>query len=303
MLNSTASEWTETGSEGDYSVMDVHEGSWTVGPAKDGAFNGSISSLDAAYVLQAAVGLRQLNEAEALACDVTGNGRVSSLDAAEILRFVVGSTSQFPAAQTCGSDWLFIPKPAAAENQSVTMPHVNGGECQQGEISLNPLMAAVEDQDFLAILLGDCSGNWKPSAAAASVRTRAGTPTVTVRQLRRTRRGTARLPMIIRNGDPVHAIDMYLRYDPSALELTGATVRNGGRDVVVSHRADNTGRATLAVASAQPLAIGKGTMLIVEFDMVGSPAARTAPEVIYVTLDEKPTEVEQRPASLIRHTR
>jgi hypothetical protein len=303
MQNSTGSEWTQTGSQGDYSVMGVHEGSWAVEPAKVGGFNGAISSLDAAYVLQSAVGLRQLNEAEALACDVTGNGGVSALDAAHILGFAVGAINQFQASGACGSDWLFIPKPAAAANQSVTLPEMDNGQCQQGGIALDPLTDAVDGQDFLAVLLGDCSGSWRPGGGAALVRTRAtSTPTATVRQLRRTRRGTARLPILVRSEDPIHAIDVYFRYDPSLLALTGATLR-GSQDVVVSHRADDDGRATLAVASAQPLATGRGTMLIVEFDVVAPITSRNAVEVIYVAVDEKPAELEQRLASLVRRPR
>jgi hypothetical protein len=303
MENSNDSEWTETGSQGDYSVTGMHEGTWAVAPAKDGDFNSAVSSLDAAYVLQASVGLRQLDDAEALACDVTGNGRVSALDAAEILGFVVGANNQFPAAQACGSDWLFIPQPLEVQNQSVTFPEMNGGQCTQGEISLNPLTDAVEGQDFLALLLGDCSGSWRSSSGAALVRTSASASTATVRQLRRSRRGTARLPIIVRSDAPAHALDVHLRYDPAALELTGAILRNGGRDVVVSHRADENGRATVAVASATPLATGRGTMLVIEFDVVGSAASRNAVEVIYVALDEKPTELEQRPSSLIGRRR
>jgi hypothetical protein len=44
-------------------------------------------------------------------------------------------------------------------------------------------------------------------------------------------------------------------------------------------------------------------MLIVEFDVIGSVAARNAVEVIHIALDEKPADLEQRPASLIRRQR
>jgi hypothetical protein len=44
-------------------------------------------------------------------------------------------------------------------------------------------------------------------------------------------------------------------------------------------------------------------MLIVEFDVVAPITSRNAVEVIYVAVDEKPAELEQRLASLVRRPR
>lgn len=299
---SNGSEWTQTNAQGNYSVTDLPEGTWTVEPVKMGDLGSAISSLDAAYALQAAVGMRELSAPESQACDVSGNGRVSSLDAADILSFVVGVASDFPVSQDCGSDWIFVPAPAPAANQSVALPEI-GQQCVAGSITFDPLSTVVDGQDFLAVALGDCSGNWRSGSGAALVRTASSAPTASVRQLRRSRHGTARLPIIVRSEQPVHAIDVQLRYDPSVLELTGARLRNGGEDVLVSYNADEKGRTTLALASAQPLAAGKGTMLLLQFDVLDPAASRNAVEVIYVALDEMPAELMQRIASSARRHR
>ena len=59
-------------------------------PRKLGDRGSAISALDAAYVLQHVVGMRTLDDAQQLACDVSGNGTLSALDATRILQLTVG---------------------------------------------------------------------------------------------------------------------------------------------------------------------------------------------------------------------
>jgi hypothetical protein len=154
-------DWTtETHTSGDYSVVGIPQGQWSVDPAKEGDFGSGITSLDAAYVTQAVTGMRELNEYQRLACDVTGNGTLGSLDAARILQFTVGIIDRLPVAETCTSDWIFIPDPTPVENQQVFAPVIGVGECQQGSIHLDELSGVAHGQDFKAILFGDCTGNW-----------------------------------------------------------------------------------------------------------------------------------------------
>ena len=111
-------------------------------------------------------GLRTLDAEQRLACDVTGNGTLSALDATLILQQKVGLISRFPVAQACASDWLFVPMPAAASNQHLIQPQnmaaVNS--CQPGAIEFTPLAGQVSNQDFAAVLVGDCTGNWQPAS-------------------------------------------------------------------------------------------------------------------------------------------
>jgi hypothetical protein len=131
-------------------------------PSKNGGVNGAVTSLDSAWATQFRLQLRELDEFQQLACDVTGNGTISSLDAARILQFKVGIIDRLPVAQTCGSDWLFLPNPASAPNQSLIQPGTTAATCTPGGISFSPLATPVHAQDFKAILFGDCTGNWKP---------------------------------------------------------------------------------------------------------------------------------------------
>jgi hypothetical protein len=82
-------------------------------------------------------------------------------DGTLILKYTVGKIAHFPIADACGSDWIFVPVPTAAANQSVTQPLFSGGTCQPpGSITFNPLSADATNQDFEAILIGDCDLSW-----------------------------------------------------------------------------------------------------------------------------------------------
>jgi hypothetical protein len=131
-------------------------------PQKLGDASNGISVLDAVYALQSVVGSRSLDGQQRLACDVNGNGTLSALDAVLILQQQVGVISRFPAAEACMSDWVFVPMPASAANQQVTQPAIMSPDCQPGSIEFTPLAGQLDNQDFMAVLLGDCTGSWQP---------------------------------------------------------------------------------------------------------------------------------------------
>ena len=151
---------TSTGSAGDYALGNVPEASVRVVPRKIGGSGTAISALDAAYVLQAIAGRRNLQPPQALAADVTGDGRLDAADATRILQRAVGLLPQFPAAQLCGSDWLFVPAAAPAPGQSALQPGLGSGTCAPGAIAFAPLAGDAAGQDFQGILIGDVTGNW-----------------------------------------------------------------------------------------------------------------------------------------------
>jgi hypothetical protein len=152
---------------GSFEISGLASGMRTLRPSKIGDFASGISSLDAAFVQQIRVGLRSADAFQLLACDVTGNGAISSLDAARIAQFRIGALPRFPVAETCASDWVFLPDPAPGA-QSEVEPQIATGFCQPGAIVYDPLATPANDQDFIAILFGDCTGNWAPAGMTAS---------------------------------------------------------------------------------------------------------------------------------------
>jgi hypothetical protein len=184
-------------------------------PTRGGGLGAAVTALDAAWALQVAAGLRSFDADQQRACDVSGNGTVSALDAAYILQQVVGSIAHAPVAQQCGSDFAFVPAPSAAANQRLIMPAADATSCQPGAVALEPLAGAASGQDFRAIAFGDCTGNWQPPAAQFSRASMA--PAVRIGPARASRQRQLRVPIV----GPAHAqaLQLELRFDPTRLRF------------------------------------------------------------------------------------
>ncbi len=154
---------------GQFAFTGVSSADWQLAPHKTGDIGTSIDVLDAVYALQAAIGLRSLSPAQQLACNVSGGGTVGVLDAVLILQYAIGLLPSFPVVNTCGSNWTFLPQPVGTLNEQIEPPQMTLSSCLPGVITFRPLMAAATDQNFSAVLFGDCSGRWQPSSTAADV--------------------------------------------------------------------------------------------------------------------------------------
>jgi len=75
--------------------------------------------------------------------------------------------AEFSVVTACNSDWIFIPAPAAADNQSVAQPLILEGSCQPASILFDPISANVANQDFEAVVIGDCTLSWSGDGSPA----------------------------------------------------------------------------------------------------------------------------------------
>lgn len=271
LLSGQSPSATQTDDLGDYSFADLTVDEWTVEPQKIGDWENGISSLDAAHVLQVVTLKRSFDDLQRLACDVTGNGTISSLDATRILQLVVAKISQLPVAETCGSDWAFIPAPEWAANQTLLEPQATGG-CQRGAIQFSPLAGKALDQDFQAVLFGDCTGNWQPSSGGGAARqgselahrgrARLGFP-------RRSRGRRVVVPLRVRSSAAFVALDAHLTYDPSRVRIRDVQPHEG-HAAALDWR-DDDGNLRVAFASAEP-ARARKLFITVELERPGMDA-------------------------------
>jgi hypothetical protein len=151
---------TTTDDAGEYGFSEAGSGTQTLQPAKIGDFRNGITALDGSWVLQLVADLRDFTADQRLACDVTGDGTVSALDGTRILQFQADIIQRFQVAELCDSDWVFRPVPDPAPNQSLTQPMIGSGMCTPGSITYDPLEPPISMQNFVALLFGDCTGNW-----------------------------------------------------------------------------------------------------------------------------------------------
>ena len=254
-----------TGTDGRFVFSGVADGRWVIEPRTDGDVGGAISALDAAWVLQAAAGLRTLSPAQRVACDVTGNGVASPLDAARILQRKVGEIDYFPASDLCGSEWFFVPSPAPLAGQDIVAPGIHSADCQHGALMLNRLPGNADDQDFQAVILGDCTGSWQSEATSTAEIRRAPPGTaLEMLPLRRRPGGRWLQPIAVRAPAAVHALDLELHYDAARLRFRRIRPVSLAEPNLVLARSAQPGRITIGVASALPLPSGTA-LIVVEF--------------------------------------
>lgn len=125
-----------TDANGQYSLSGFGAGAYTVTPSKTGNVNG-ITSFDSAKISQHVVHLITLNSTQQAAADVSGNGTISSFDSALVSQYVV----HIPNTSSTGT-WKFIPP--SRSYTDVEVDHTG--------------------EDYGAILMGEVTGNWSPTA-------------------------------------------------------------------------------------------------------------------------------------------
>jgi glutaminyl-peptide cyclotransferase len=165
-LQGTAPTSTQSDAIGRFAFDELAAGDWTITPSKLGDLGDAVSMDDAAFAIHAAIGSRSPSPTEHLAADVSGDGTVSAFDAALMARRSMGLLERFPVAQSCQSDWAFVPEPASVSGQTVNPPVISSGTCVPASISLNALSGPADQQNFEAVLFGDPTGAWKPPTAA-----------------------------------------------------------------------------------------------------------------------------------------
>jgi hypothetical protein len=266
----------------------VPDGNWILAPHKRGDRRNGISALDAAYVLQYVAGGRQLDAWQLQACDASASGMLSALDATRILQVTVGLLPELPSAAACGSDWLFVPEPAPVPNQSVTPPLFGAGQCRPGAVGYAPLIGDALGQDFRAVLLGDCTGNWAPPTAGGrqpAVAQRASATTLVTR-MRHMRGGRLRAALIVRSRTTIQSIEATLASDPAQLRLVNARAVLGARGAVLAFNQPAPGTIALALASPAPIAAGTRVGIVLEFVPRTSNTVPGPLTVQQLTLDE-----------------
>jgi hypothetical protein len=245
-------------SDGSYGLAASMGSALTLTPQRLGGSGRAVSSLDAAYVLQATAGQRTFDAMQALSCDATGNGALTPLDATRILQLVVGLRSRLPVGELCASDWAFFPNPAAAPNQQSIAPSLQGGVCRRGAIAFTPVAAAAAQQDFRASAFGDCTGNWQAPAQSAALRhgsrrVRLGPPIGSSRRF-------LRLPIEVTGVAAFSALELTLRFDPAALRLRTVRPFRRSDGVIVSVNPEQ-GNVRVALASGVPLSRVNGRLV------------------------------------------
>ena len=267
-----------TDPSGHYALTDVPTQDVLVSADRAGGTDRAVSALDASFVLQFVAGLRPLSAQQVLACDVTGNGSLSALDATQLLQYATGLITSFPVTAACDSDWVFIPNPVAAPNQTLIQPQPGSQQCVPGGIAYAALSGSLDQQNFSALVFGDCTGNWQPPATGGALKAalaRAGA--MRAARLRALPGGRLAVSVAAANAEPVYAIDVRAAYDPAELRPVNTRLVGSARRAAMAVNAGEAGLVRVAVASSEAIPADGRPLVVILFE--GPRDRRTAPSV------------------------
>jgi uncharacterized protein (TIGR03437 family) len=251
-----------TSRDGKYQLTNLGNGAYTVTPTKTGEVNG-IGPKGATLILQSLVNLVTLTDEQKLAADVNDDDKVDTRDATLILGYIVS----LPNTGNVGT-WKF--KPPNRPYSSITSDLIN--------------------QDYMAVLVGDVNGEWKPESgpiaapltAARFGGTRAATATikVTLPQATGDEGSSVTLPLTVSDltGQNVQGYQFTLSYDAAVLQLDGDGVSKSdtlSKDMFIVSNTGTAGQIRVAAAGFNALA-GAGPLLNFKFKVVGNAGATTA---------------------------
>jgi len=257
----TPPKTSTTNSAGNYQLMELGSGSYTVTPTKtgDGAGNSSISSFDASLVAQHVAGLITLTACQQLAGDASNNGSLSSFDASLIAQTAAGIANSGIAGT-----WRFMPP-----NRSY--PSVTGN---------------LTNQNFDAVLVGDVSGNWSPSASSlvpvaelqANLANEVAQVAISLPTTSGTSGSSLTIPITVSNltGRGYVAYDFDITFNNDVLRLQeppydAAGTLSSGMNITPNA---TTGRLRVSAFGTAALAAA-GTLLNLKFNVVGAPGTST----------------------------
>ena len=242
---------TLTASNGSFTISNVPTGEYVLTPSKTNDVT-AISAYDLHYARRIMFGVTNSTPERDIAADVNRSGGLTTLDLVLIRRIMSGLTT-LKAVLGPVSEWQFTPSQR-------TYSLLNGDQM---------------NQDFTAVLIGDVSGNWSPTAPellgqqggiagpmpnAVTVATDGGPPGSASAL-------TARVLLRPSTNAVAHGIDAVLRYSPTNRSLGAITSGRAAGPSGLTTNTNEPGRIRLYFegSSTNLSLVGTSTLFTVDF--------------------------------------
>ncbi|OQX22811.1 MAG: hypothetical protein BWK80_29230 [Desulfobacteraceae bacterium IS3] len=244
----------ETDANGNYAFTDVPGGNYLSTPSKTEDLGG-LSATDASRISRHVVDLfEDFDEYQLIAADVTRNGEITGTDASRVARYLAGLV---PALNDEDIHWVFVPKTAEGDTASYSA----GREYY-------PLESSKTNEDFIAVRLGDVTGDWVPGTAG-----RRYEEALSEFRIKASDTGSAvTVPLVLDQVSAIEGIDIIIGFDENVLAFTGATLKGGileNRKYGLSAGTTGDGELRLVIpGNSQPVS-DSGKAVSVTFKVIG----------------------------------
>ena len=255
-----------TGVPGTYTLMGFGAGAYTIRPTKPGGPNTAVSSNDAARVAQGVSGaVPFVSQNQRFSADTSGNGGVTSNDAALIARFAAGLTGTGVTGQ-----WRFFV--TGAPSPLPTVPQTYNDSRSYASVT-----AALTGEDFVALLVGEVSGNYNPATHARSAVGPERMTSVEAPRLLTPADSEVIIPVSVTGaaGKEIISYEFDLRYDPAVIQPQADPVDVTGtvsRGLLAVANPNEPGLLRVVLYGAYPIE-ANGLLLNLKFNAVGAPGS------------------------------
>lgn len=264
---------------GAYVFPDVLSGDYAVTPSKNDQFGG-ISGTDASRIAKYTVGLYDFDSCyERIAADADGDGQITGVDASRVARYAAGKISYLNSRDT---HWAFVPDDPAVNCDG--WPPISYTSARE----YASLDSDRKDAGFVAIRLGDVSGNWseEPVKIKSFERDASGWC-----EIRTDQESGLRIPIVLERETEIESLDIRVRFDGSVLDIAGVSLIGGilesrGYGLQVSTRIP--GEVAIVIFSNADMLTGSGEVAFIDFDIKGNSGGVSAVSFARFDCNETP---------------
>lgn len=224
---------------------------------------GGLSATDVSKIKRHAAGLYEFDCHEMIAADVTGDGTISGTDASRLIRYIAGYTD---CLNTACASWTFASEIIESCDDWPPISHPS-------DKSYTSLNSGRENEDFVAMRLGDVSGNWTPDPGSSATRTVTRHPNpINTLELEIDPGSAVSVPIFMSQEEEIEGIDIVIEFDKEILEPTEAIFTGGileGEDYGSEVITNVDGQVTLLIFANAGTLTGTGQIVSLEFDALG----------------------------------
>jgi hypothetical protein len=217
VLNGTISDQTTTDENGRYTFSNIPTGDYSIEASRaPDNMDESISPMDASIIARSIVGLETLDCHQLIAADVTMNGDTSSMDTSKVARYSAGLITDL---NNSNLNWTFINEPIS--DCSSWIAPLNDYNIEYDSVkTITDLTSNQLDINFMAIRLGDVTGNWPDNHMRKRISKRNVFSPIVISRIA----GETFQVMVTLNSydTSIYGIEIMIQYDAEKVQLLSA---------------------------------------------------------------------------------
>lgn len=210
---------TTTDAYGHYTFSNIPTGDYVVTASRNvdaDSLDESISPMDASIIARSIVLLEELDCYELIAADVSRNADTSAMDTSLVARLSAGLITEYDSENI---HWAFVSDPIDDCSSWASAELINDYNIvYNSTYTIVDLKSDRSDMDFIAIRLGDVTGNWPDNHMRKRRKRDYDDDAFLISKMQGE---TFQMPAVLSESYTVKALEIVIQYNPDNLRLVG----------------------------------------------------------------------------------